>query len=365
MRLPFSRRRCEAAPLCTRLTVACLRSKDLREARRNVRAMRLCWKLAACAVLMLVPAVSRAISCTSQAELSPADRAALSAAGERLASAVMNQNFPVLQSSLLASEASEWSQILAEVQDAGPLLKGGKIQLRNAYLLDATSLTAPADSEFFCSNSSGSLTVTITLRNLPPGKYAVILADASGAPLGGQLGLVLSWQDTPSPGWMLAGLSAHQGIFDGHDGVWYWARARALSNADPWSAWYCYAMARYMLLPIDFLSSPNLQKLDSEQEAIKNSPKDLFPYSIKNGDRTWKVYSITVNTVLHQPDLAVTYQSTGVTTPAAQHTEAVAVLSALLKAQPGLRENFHGLWAVSQDNGKQTPIIELPMAQIP
>ncbi len=327
--------------------------------------MRLFGKLAACVALLLMPAMSWASSCTSQAELSASDRAALSAAGERLATAVMDQNFPVLHSALLPAIDSQWGQVQSEVQDAAPLMKGGKIQLRNAYLLDATDLTAPTDTQFFCSNSSGSLTVTITLPSLPPGKYAVILAQSVGAPMGGQLGLVLAWQNTPSPGWMLAGLSAHQGIFDGHDGVWYWTRARALATADPWSSWYCYAMARYMLLPVDFISSPNLQKLDSEQEALKHSPKGAFPYSIHDGPRTWKIDSISVNTVLNQPDLAVTYQSTGVTAPAAQHTEAVAVLSALLKAQPGLRENFHGLWAVAEKNGKQTPIIELPMKQIP
>jgi len=54
-----------------------------------------------------------------------------------------------------------------------------------------------------------------------------------------------------------------------------------------------------------------------------------------------------------------------VTDPAAMHTEAVAVLSALLKAQPGLRANFHGLWAYAVKDGKQTPVMELPMGQIP
>ena len=35
---------------------------------------------------------------------------------------------------------------------------------------------------------SGALTVTLTMHALPPGKYAVVLADAAGAPLGGQWG---------------------------------------------------------------------------------------------------------------------------------------------------------------------------------
>ncbi len=328
--------------------------------------MRLLWKLAASsAILLLLPAMSRATSCTSQAELAPADRSALSVTADNLALAIQAGNLSTLQSSLLPAVASDWSGIQAAAQDAQTLMKGGQIKLEDAYLLDATSLTAPADTEFFCSNASGSLTVTISMPQLPPGKYAVVLADSASAPMGGQLGLVLAWDMADSSGWRLAGLSAHQGIFDGHDGVWYWARARALSNSDPWSAWYCYDLARYMLLPVNFISSPNLQKLQSEQADLKNSPKNAFPYSVHDGPRTWKIDAINIDTVLHEPDLAVVYESTGVSTPAAQHTEAIAVLSALLKAQPGFRESFHGLWAVAKYNGKPSPVIELPMAQIP
>ncbi len=92
----------------------------------------------------------------------------------------------------------------------------------------------------------------------------MVLADAVGAPLAGQLGLVLAW-DGSATAWKLAGLTVRPGIFDGHDGVWYWARGRALAKDDPWSAWYSYDAARYLLLPVDFLSSPNLEKLRKEQ----------------------------------------------------------------------------------------------------
>jgi hypothetical protein len=86
---------------------------------------------------------------------------------------------------------------------------------------------------------------------------------------------------------------------------------------------------------------------------------------LQEGDRTWKIDSVRLDASLREPDLAVTYESTGVTDPAAARTEAVAVLSALLKAQPGLRQNFHGLWAIAMKDGKRSPVIELPMAQIP
>jgi hypothetical protein len=329
--------------------------------------MRLCWKIWAFAALLVMPSASLAANCTTQAELLPQDRNALAVAAGRLSEAVLEQDYAALQAALLPSEAQEWEGIRGAVEQAAPLVKGGQIQLRSLYLLDAASLAAPADTQFFCSNASGSLTVTITMRALPPGRYAVALADAAGAPLGGQLGLILAWDGHgPAPGWKLGGLFMRQGIIDGHDGVWYWTRARELAKEGlSWSAWYSYEAARSLLAPVDFLSSPNLEKLGTEQAQIRNSPLDAFPYSLPDGQRIWKINAVRLDTTLRQADLGVTYESTGVTDPAAMRTEAVAVLSALLKAQPGLRENFHGLWAYAVKDGKPTPVIELPMAQIP
>lgn len=324
--------------------------------------MRLSWKVWVVAATLGLPAAGRATTCTSQAELSPQDLSALSSIGGRLAQAVLNQDLSTLQSALLPAEASEWSGIQGAIQQAEPLVKGGQVQLRSLYLLDAASNTATTDTQFFCSSGTGTLTVTINMRSLPPGKYAVVLADATGATLAGQLGIILAWDGSA---WRLAGLSAHQGVFDGHDGVWYWSRARGQTKVDPWDAWYSYDAARYLLLPLDFISSPNLEKLQKEQTDIPNSPQEVFPYSLTSGDRTWKLDSVVLDPTLHEPDLALVYESSGVSDSAAQRTEAIAVFSAFLKAQPGIRQNFHGLWGYAVNNGKRTPVIELPMAQIP
>jgi len=213
--------------------------------------------------------------------------------------------------------------------------------------------------------------VTLNMRALPPGRYAVVLADAAGAPFAAQLGLILVW-DGPASGWKLGGLTVRPGALEGHDGVWWWTHAREVVKAEPansqsqsWSAWYSYEVARSLLLPVDFLSSPNLDKLGSEQALLKNSPQDAFPMTIPDGARTWKIDTVHLDQTLLHADLGVVYESTGVTDPAAQRTEAIAVLSALLKAQPGLRQHFHGLWAYAVKDGKRTPVLELPMAQIP
>ena len=318
-------------------------------------------------VLLAVPVASYATSCTTQAELSAQDRDSLAAAGQRLAGAVLQQDFTSLQSALLPAVAGQWDGIRGVVEQSAPLMKGGQIQLRAVYLLDASTLTAAADTQFFCSNSNGSLTVTISLRALPPGRYAVVLADAAGAPLAGQLAIILGLDGgAPASGWKLGGVFIRPGMLDGHDGVWYWQRGREQAKASSaWSAWFCYEAARFLLVPVDFISSPNLEKLGQEQSQLKNSPSEAFPYSLPDGPRTWKIASLGFDASLRQADLGVTYESTGVTDPAAMRTEAVAVLSALLKAQPALREGFHGLWAYASKDGKVTPVMELPMRQIP
>lgn len=326
--------------------------------------MRFFWKVFAATALLSVPVAGLAATCTMQDEMPPQDRNALAAAGARLADAIAGGDTATVKAALLPAEASAWDGIRSTVEQAAPLTNGGHVQFRDAFLLDASGQTAPADTEFFCTNAAGSMNITISMHDLPPGRFAVLLADALGAPLEGQLGIILGW-DKSSSAWMLAGLSVRPGALDGHDGPWYWKRARGFAKVDPWSAWFSYDVAAYLLLPVDFLSSPNLQRLRQEQEQITPSPRNTLPLSLPDGDRTWKIDAVNLDISLHEPDLGIAYESTGVTDPAALRTEATAVMTAFLKAQPGVRANFHGLWAYAVKNGQRTPVMELPMAKIP
>ncbi len=134
--------------------------------------MRLCGKVFAVSVLvaglLVLPARGHAVSCTTQAEMAAQDSNALTAMGGRLGMAILGQDYATLQAALLPAEANDWGGIREAVELDAPLVKGGQLQLRNLYLLDASTLAAPADTQFFCSNSSGSLTVTLNMRSLPP-----------------------------------------------------------------------------------------------------------------------------------------------------------------------------------------------------
>jgi len=321
-------------------------------------------KMARCLLTLSVicaPAAGWAATCTTQAGLAAADRNALALAGQRLSTAVVQGDTANLQASLLPSVTGQWDGIRDTAEISAAFVKGGQAQLRNLYLLDATSLTAPTDTQFFCSSTNGSMTVTISMRSLPPGKYAVVLADSAGSPMAGQIGLVLGLD---GGAWKLGGLFVRPGQLGGHDGVYYWQRAReAARSGAPWAAYYAYDAARTLLVPVDFLSSPNLDKLNQEQEQIAGAP--TFPYNVQAGDRTFKIDSVHFDTAAHEADLGVVYDSTGVTDQAALRTEATTVMSAFLKTQPVLRGSFHGLWAYSSNGGKITPIMELPMNRIP
>jgi len=323
------------------------------------------------AALLVGGPLARASTCTTQGEMNGQDRQTLASAGQQLGTAVIQQDFNSIQGTLLPAVAQQWEGIRGVIEQGGAYTKGGQVQLNALYMLDATALTAPADTQFFCSNANGSLTVTVSMHALPPGKYAVILGYVLGAASPGQpptstvgqLGFILGLE---ANSWKLGGVFLRPGVLEGHDGVWWWQRARELAKQNtPWSAYFAYDTARYLLLPVDFISSPNLEKLGQEQAQIKESPAEAFPYTLQDGARTWKINSVHFDPSLRQADLAVTYASTGVTDPAAVRTEATAVLGAFLKAQPALRQNFHGLWAYAARGSGTTPVMELPMTQIP
>jgi len=311
-----------------------------------------------------------ASSCTAEASLQPADRDALLAAGNSIAGAVSAQSFDQLQASLLPAVTGDWESIRGVAQAAAPILKGGKVNWGDGYLLDATDLKAPADTQFFCSLADSSTTVTVSLRGLPAGRYALLIGDYEGAPLAGQMALILGTDATVGGKWKLGGLFVREGALDGHDGVWYWRHARELAvKKAQWSAWFSYDIARSLLLPVDFVSSPNLEKLNREQSQLGPDPAETLPVTVVgtgvNAGKNWRITGLRLDTALHEPDLGLVYEGTGLTDPQAERNEAIGVMSGFLKLHPELRENFHGLWAYAENDGKRSYAVELAMHDIP
>jgi hypothetical protein len=339
--------------------------------------------------LAVAPQTARAISCTTQSQIAPGDRAELAAAVTRLTGFAIAGDTASLRAATLPAVAAQFDGIAATVEGLAPALKGAAASIENLYLLHAEDLK-PGDDEadFFCSVPGSQLLVTIAIPQLPAGTYALALVHANGVAKPEQIGEILARSGgKPSqlttngpaqtgppavpPSWQLAGFFARPLTIAGHDGVWYWSRARELGKAQQrWSAYFYYQSAEFLLTPVDFLSSPNLAKLQREAAAVRPDglpgSEGVATMTLAAGDQSFAITSLRTDGALGGLDLVIHYNANAANVdPVYQRGQALALMQAILKQHPELRTNFHGLWVYADSAGHQSFAVELPMDQIP
>jgi hypothetical protein len=212
--------------------------------------------------------------------------------------------------------------------------------------------------------------VVLNFTNLPPGNYALVIVHATGVPKPQQISLILS--ESADQSWMLGGFFSKPMTEAGHDGLWYWVSARNFAQRNMnWEAWLYYRMAAYSLDPVDFLSSPNLDKLQKEQDQVKptNLPGMQQPLMIGEQGSVFQVTSIDTTTTFGPLDLEVQYspdatQAAQLRDPPTARKQVVQVMTALLSLHPELRYAFHGIWVHADSGSVSFFSLELPMDQI-
>src|ERR1700738_1845100 len=158
-----------------------------------------------------------AANCTTQAQMTPADRNSIVDASRSMMLKAQNGDVQGLKANTLPAVAADFSGIAASVQSLQPLVQQAFVTVDAVYDLDASRDQAgAANTQFFC----GSPVVVINFNNLPPGKYALALLHATGVKEPQQVSLILA--QSPDKHWMLAGFFAKPMVQAGHDGLWYW-----------------------------------------------------------------------------------------------------------------------------------------------
>jgi hypothetical protein len=314
---------------------------------------------------------ANAASCITQSQMTQAQRDELANTARTLLGQIQTNNTQALRSDVIPSLAANFDGIVSSVSHLQPLVQASAITVDQLYLLDAqndagdagTPSAAPVD--FFC----GSPLVAISFPALPAGTYALAVVHATGVPHPQQVSLILS--KSADGHWLLAGMFDKPMTEGGHDGLWYWVTARKYTHTKMnWNAWFYYRIATNLLDPLDFLSSPNLEKLQREAEQIR--PTDLpgkTPMTFYAQGQLITVSTIDTSTELGGLDLDVHYapdptQAALLRDPMAARGQVTAVMGALLKMHPELQGAFHGIW-VHADQGASTLFaLELPMNQI-
>ncbi len=312
-----------------------------------------------------------AASCITQSQMTAADRDRLASDARTVLTQIQTDNTQALRNGVIPSLAANFDGIASSVSHLQPLVQPATITVDQLYLLDdsdnsngATSTEAtPVD--FFC----GSPVVALSFPALPAGMYALAMVHATGVPRPQQISLILS--KAADGRWLLAGLIVKPMTEGGHDGLWYWTTARRYAQTKmSWDAWFYYRIATNLLDPLDFLSSPNLEKLQHEADQIR--PTDLpgkTAMTFYAQGQLITVSAIGTSTELGGLDLDVHYapdstQAAQLRDPIAARGQVTAVMSALLKMHPELQSAFHGIW-VHADQGTSTLFaLELPMNQI-
>ncbi len=298
--------------------------------------------------------------------MTAAQRNGLEQAALRLADDFQTGNLAAIKAQTLSSVAAKFSGIADSIQAIQPFLRHATLTADSLYLLTATDLTAAQEAQFFCGVPGSPLIVTLTIPSLPPGQYALAIVHATGVEHPQQVSVILS-EESAGGGWKLAGFFSRPMTLGGHDGVWFWQQARTWAQKKQnWNAWFYYQTAQYLLNPVDFLSSPNLQKLRREAEGVEPGGLPGAQPMPLNGDRqSFEVTSLHTGELAGQLDLVVNFEGAPEKDPVAARAEVTAVMRALLHQHPELASAFHGLWVYATPPGGQPPFaLELPMSQI-
>lgn len=326
---------------------------------------RWCLRLSLLLIILasVAPAKIFAVSCTMQAEMTDDQRNQLLQSARNIALAVQSGNAAAVRASTIPTVAAQFDSIANSIRRLQPLISGAPITIDAMYGLDASDVKPGQEqTQFFCQAPNGPLHVEITIPQLPPGNYGLALVHATGVQQPQQIGLLLEKNGS----WELAGFFFKPLLVADHDSVWYWTKARAFAQkGQKWNAHFYYEIAAYLASPIDFLNTPNLEKLVGEQAALKveGLPGEQH-VQITAGGKTYSITNIHTDASLGGLDLVVRYAANDTSDPVATRTQIIDLMKALLAQYPELKDGFHGLW-VFADAPNQRPFgIELPISDI-
>lgn len=322
---------------------------------------------AACvAIICFAAEFAYSASCTTQAQMNATQRDSLANAAHSLLADFQTGNVQALQQNSMPQLAANFNGISSSVEHLKPVLQSATLTVDNLYLLDASdNPPQAAPTDFYC----GSPVVSMHFGTLPKGTYALAILHATGMKDPQQFSLVLS--QAAGGRWLLGGFFDKPMISAGHDGLWYWQNARNYAQSrEAWSAWLYYQMASDLLEPVNFISSPNLQKLHQEADQVRpgNFP-GAKPMTLTVRGATYAVNAVSTTTAFGALDLDVRYapdatEAAQLQNPPQARQQVTEIMAALVELHPGLKQAFHGIWLHAQQGPSSLFALELPMPQI-
>jgi hypothetical protein len=323
------------------------------KSRSSIAFSRMTGLLAVLAVLVLSAGSALAESCLTASDMDAATRSALTSSGSRYFDMIARGDVAVLRENAIPSLAGDFSGIEGTIKENQPALAGSKGSPRLPFLLEAQGTTPIPRAEFFCgvfgARGQTKDSAAFSINGLAPGKYGVVILDASSSKGAYTVSLIL--QQVGSD-WKIGGLYIKAGQTGGHDSAWFITRAHEYqSKGQVHNAWLYYLVARSLVSPLPFMSTATTDKLYDESQKLQPSdfPADGKTADLSAGTTTYKLTALFPEVVGNDLDLIVRYQAPDVSNTNTAYQSNVAVMKALVLKYPELRDAFAAIVARAVD----------------
>ena len=315
---------------------------------------RLVIRLAVLALTVLPASVALAQTCSTGSDLDAATKNGIDNAASHYLEMSKNGDVAGLRANAIPQLAGDFGSIEQAVVTNKPYLAGGSASITGTYLLDASQAKAPLPrAEFYCGIFNSPDRLAFFIPNLPPGRYAVVIQKVTGKdPI--TLTLVL---ENVAGAWKLAGYYPRLDSIGGHDGQWYLAKAREYkAKGYSHDAWFFYLTAWDLTAPVNFMSTPQLEKIADEMQTARPSdlPSDNSPLSLSANGKVFKITELAAVPVDNNLDLRIRYQNPNAGNSGIAFQDNMAVIKAIVAKYPELRDAFNSIIARAVDgNGTE------------
>jgi hypothetical protein len=318
-------------------------------------------------LLVAVLAVSHALTgqtCYSGPDLDAVTKGAIDGAAKQYLEMSRNGDVAGLKANSIPQISGDFSAIEQAVVTNKPYLAQGQSTIAGTYLLDASQAKAPLPrAEFYCGIYNSPDRLAFFIPNLPPARYAIVIQKVDGKdPI--TLTLVL---ENIGTAWKLAGYYPRLDELGGHDGQWYLARAREYkAKGQSHNAWFYYLTAWDLTAPVDFMSTPQLDKIADEMQGARpgDLPSEAAPLSLSANGKVFKVTELAAVPVDNSLDLRVRYENAAAANPEAAFRDNMTVIKAIVAKYPELRDGFSSVIARAVDSSGHEYGSLLPMKDV-
>lgn len=292
-------------------------------------------------------------SCQTTGDLDDASQTTITTAAQRYFDLAAKGDIAALRQGAIPSLAASFSAAEATVKNRQQDLAGAHATVRSFFLLEAEGATPIPHAEFYCGvfgkNGQTSNSAVFNLENLPPGKYAVVILDATSPSARTSFSVILQQAGTD---WKLGDLYIAPAQVAGHDGDWFLARAREYkTKGQLHNAWLFSLQARNLVSPMPFMSTLATDKLYDDSQSLQpgDVPANGKTVDLTAGTATYKLTTLFPAAVGNDVDLIVKYQAADISNTNQTYQSNVAVIHALVAKYPEVREAFAAVVARAVD----------------